>query len=149
MKNKDLYKRTVDILVQAYFNDTLIHGNCCACAVGNLIAANNGFTFIKKYFFEWRETNPEWPSIHLFRECKQIADPINYDQKKGMEQLLSTGYTIIETAAIEYSFEKATGNTKDERMFNGLMAVIEVLDKIHENTDTEITAESKQRFAKS
>lgn len=42
MKRPELYQKTVDILVKAYFDDTLQHGNCYACAVGNIIAGNCG-----------------------------------------------------------------------------------------------------------
>src|SRR5688572_25079170 len=47
MKNKPLYHKTVDILVQAYFDDTLVSGHQCGCAVGNLVAANMGIRLIK------------------------------------------------------------------------------------------------------
>ena len=37
---KATFSNSVDILVKAYFNDTLRHGNCLACAVGNLMQAS-------------------------------------------------------------------------------------------------------------
>ncbi len=58
MKNKSLYDKTVSILVDAYMNDTLQHGNCFACAVGNIVAANCD---VKTFTFSW--------SKHRRRSC--------------------------------------------------------------------------------
>jgi len=44
MKNKKLFDKTISILVNAYLKGTLIHGDSCACAVGNLIAGHNNYT---------------------------------------------------------------------------------------------------------
>lgn len=136
MKNPELYNRTVDILVQAYFNDTLRHGNCSACAVGNIIKANGGF---KGFFSNWAE-------VFMTVEGQQGICPENYEGDAKSE-IDSTGYAWQDLAKIEKSFESAKG-IKDEKMFNGLMAVIEVLDQIHENTDQEVTKVSKQKFVK-
>lgn len=40
MKNKELYQKSVDILLDAYNNRELAHGEPCGCAVGNLVRAN-------------------------------------------------------------------------------------------------------------
>ncbi len=51
--------------------------------------------------------------------------------------------------SIEHAFEYAPkGNSEDDYMFNGLMAVVDALDIIHENTDINITKEIKQKFVK-
>jgi hypothetical protein len=39
---KATFENSVDVLVKAYLNDTLEHGQCHACAVGNLICAETG-----------------------------------------------------------------------------------------------------------
>jgi hypothetical protein len=133
MKRTDLYNKTVNILVEAYFNDTLKHGNPCACAVGNLIAANKGIKIFENFMgeLEWFGVSPDW-WFH-----------------KNRIQAESTGYLHAEVLLIEKTFESAPmGQTEDEWMFNGLMAVIEVLDEIHENKDTEVTQKSKALFSK-
>lgn len=143
MKNEALYNKTVDILVQAYFNDTLQLGNPCGCAVGNLVAAANCYKYKELEMGIIEYGHGIWPSwYNLINE--------NYtqgDDREGERQISSTGYTLDEIFWIERSFE-FSGRFDGDTMFNGLMAVIEVLDIIHENTDTAITIKSKSLFQK-
>jgi hypothetical protein len=159
MKNEQLYKKTVDILVDAYFNDTLQNQNCYACAVGNIVAANIGMEFEKipdPYFVEkvvW--PNTEYPGAEGWAKvfCSTVPGyqrlSPDYYCGEAKRQIDSTGYSWHELAQIEKSFEIATkGRQGDVFMFNGLMAVIDVLDEIHENKDAEVSKESKARFNK-
>lgn len=149
MQNETLYNRTVDILVQAYFNDTLVHGNYCGCAVGNLVAANMGIEITKdslgrETFNGSLEEGEEWYNA--------ITTYAVYASEKGIQQIKSTGYSFDEITLIERTFEGHNcffGNEpRDEAMFNGLMAVIDVLDQIHGNTDATVTTSTKDRFVK-
>jgi len=150
MKNKQLYDKTVGILVDAYFNDTLKHNYCTACAAGNIVAANMGFAFTG---LAWRSENktyemPYWNHVFLTSTFRQRRCPKWYVGEAKL-QIDSTGYTWQELAKIEYAFETAQkGNSDDEWMFNGLMSVIDVLDIIHENTDTHVTTLYKSKFNK-
>lgn len=136
MINPELYQRTVDILVKAYFEDTLAHGSCTACAVGNIV--NYGKS--KK---TWR-----WSEVFFTGFMEQNVCSSNYKGQAKIE-IDSTGYKWKQLAKIEYAFETAPkGNSDDEWMFNGLMAVIDVLDEIHQNTDKEVTEVSKKKFEK-
>lgn len=161
MKRPELYHKTVGILVDAYFNDTLAHGNCHACAVGNMIAANKGYEVTPSkilnkndsHRFGWDNYNAYefLPGYYNSPLYPSWFTELSSDKKSSIaeSQIRATGYTSAELQLIELSFERATrGDTDDEWMFNGLMAVIDVLDKIHENNDTEITTHSKQRFQK-
>lgn len=161
MINESLYNKTVDILVQAYFDNTLEHQNCFACAIGNLICSANGFSFQKKGEYicmnhcvtlGWKEID-EWYNnsstgfqkiwAKFYRNPKEIHGEI----KESVEK---TGYCFDELLEIEKAFESVQNvNSDDEYMFNGLMAVIEVLDEIHQNKDEKITKETKQKFNKS
>ena len=159
MKNEQLYNKTIDILVQAYLNDTLAHGTFTACAVGNICAANMGTEVVKldgsRNKFKWANHHiapsmgSGWPLVFVTSEyCQRI----NMDEFAFLaeKQIKSTGYAVLELAQIEFAFETASkGNSSDEWMFNGLMAVIDVLDKIHDNTDTKLTHTTKLRFAQS
>lgn len=160
MRNPELYQKTVDILVAAYFNDTLQHNNCYACAVGNIVAANSGMKFradpssdrpiywdgYTPYSKRWRNDNgvpiaktPGWFAV--------LHPDTTGDKKQGESEVAASGYDSKDLGLIEYAFEAASrGYTPDEYMFNGLMAVIDVLDKIHGNTDAELTSQSKKRF---
>lgn len=150
MNRPELYQKTVDILVKAYFDDTLIHGDCYACAVGNIIAGNCGFTYgeneysvmhcdaLKKKGLSWNE----WLNYPNFF----IRDSQNMSAEER-DMVARTGYSFQELCSIESAFEDEV-DTKGDEMFNGLMAVVEALDKIHENTNEETTKQSKQKFNK-
>lgn len=153
MKNESLYRKTVDILYDAYFNDTLQHNNCFACAVGNLVATNMGFKFIKAprgHFYKGFIPNAIVWDIELDAMVEDTATYYcNYDilyskamPKRIINQIESTGYTIYQLSDIECAFESANRYTKsnDKDMFKGLVAVLEVLKEIHEveNNDTEV-----------
>ena len=135
MKRPELYKKTCDILYDAYFNDTLIHGTCFACAVSNIIASNLG----KKIWRPFKDLQnedmfyPIWDEV--FYTVKKRYQNINFDLYKGDVkcQIDASGYSVEDLAKIEYAFETAKYGGSDENyMFNGLCAVIEVLNKIHE-----------------
>lgn len=160
MKNKELYDKTVNILVDAYFNDTLEHGNCKACAVGNIVAANVGVKLVRRGFFLSKVEPESWEHNKISNTgiCTQYAMasgklnilPQNHETvfEIAKQQEVATGYTFKELGLIEEAFERVGGKSEDERMFNGLMAVIEVLDQIHENKDEQVTKSSKQKFVK-
>ena len=140
MNRPELYKRTVDILFQAYFKDELEHQNCYACAVGNLVAANMGYTMMTTkgdmIRFVWKDRIPFWDAV--FVSCgdnEQSRYPDNYKEEAKVE-IDSTGYRWRELAMIEESFEKAyTYEDNDEEMFNGLCNVLETLKQIHQVED--------------
>ena len=156
---KATFENSVNVLVKAYFNDTLQHGSCSACAVGNLIADSMGFTFEKMDrdidgFLMWDQYDhavnlcrPNWQLV--FQTSPRGNNRINETSYKGDSkiQIDSTGYTWRQLAIIEYKFERATGNTKDERMFNGLMAVVDVLAEIH-GVSLEVKESAKLQFVK-
>ncbi len=161
MKQELLYNKTVDILVQAYFNDTLEHGNYCGCAVGNIIAANCGIDLVKSGG-AFSEVHPKKiPDFSYNKDSRHLENPLHNgiwydfkDKNKALNDVVSkqvqmTGYSWEELLLIERAFEGVWNyTTDDERMFSGLMAVIECLDKIHENNDTAITQTSKLKFTK-
>jgi hypothetical protein len=140
MKKKTLYNKTVGILVDAYFNDTLQHQICQACAVGNLVAYYTNQKQEGKFYckdWSWSGVVRNYFPAGSNEKTIEIAN----------KQVAATGYTAIELLAIEKAFESSR-LTYPDPMFNGLMAVIDVLDKIHENTDTILTANTKLKFNK-
>lgn len=157
-KNLELYNKTVDILFQAYFDDTLVHGNCQACAVGNMVAANTGK---KVRRFEKGYKGVGWDCGWTVWQCVFMTDPGTLYQVKepafyvgeAKFQIDATGYYWEDLAAIEYAFETADkGQSEEDYMFNGLVAVLEVLKQIHEiddNTDQleRFTAHHKVRVS--
>jgi hypothetical protein len=156
MNRPEVYHKSVQILYDAYFNDTLRHLNCYACAVGNLIAGNNGWKFKKckpgsigrlqdinwgsapsAYCDEAGESSAAWYRVVGLRERSDT----------GELQVKSTGYSIREARNIEFAFEKAEKGLGDEGwMYNGLVAVLEVLKQIHEVTDEDLIQANHKRF---
>jgi hypothetical protein len=154
MKNKELYDKTISILVKAYLNDTLLNGFCSACAVGNIIAENNGLRISHRSLTMdcWINKSgdlisPIWNNVFI-TTLYQSRHP---EQYKGAtkKEIDSTGYTWEDLAKIEYVFETSGRKIQDrgERMYNGLMSVVEVLGQIHE-VEKETTEETKKLFVK-
>src|SRR5688500_1047662 len=107
MKNKELYERTVSILVQAYFNDTLRHDDCTACAVGNIVLASgvpkcNGEDVSENDYYN----NGAWKMVFYTSGRDQYAYPETLKEYPIIKKIISiTGYTWKQLAKIEFAFE--------------------------------------------
>lgn len=162
MKNKELFEKTISILVEAYLNGTLVKGNCQACAVGNIVAGNNDWNYITEDLveedFHWdcvphidmimgdwdieeiKYSYAQWYNVFGTFSQKPFTKPENYIGG-AKEQIDSTGYTWQELAEIEKAFEQSVD------MYSGLMNVVEVLGEIHQ-VDEKIIEENKLMFVK-
>lgn len=117
---KATFENSVDVLVSAYLHDELEHGDCAACAVGNLVKAQCG-TFDSSSF--------NWYDFAIVKRRNSAL----YSEKNiqfAKDQIKATGYTIKQIIAIENAFERAS--PCGDYMFNGLMAVVDVLADIHQ-----------------
>lgn len=155
MKNPELFHKTVGILVNAYMNDTLRHFNCCACAVGNIVAANCGIKYMKaenddrkKYGIVYDYFSGKYdPRIESWFEILMDKHSLS---ETCLSQIESTGYSIKEILKIEKAFEKANPSQHpevDTTGYLGLMSVLDTLMIIHEANEEEIT-EAKALFLK-
>ena len=156
MKNKELFEKTVNILVNAYLDDMLINRVSTKCAVGNLISANCKYSADKffgyNYFVDENDFyfKPEWTNVFitssnffgLIQSKKFKIDNYNGEAKR---QIDSTGYTPHELAQIENTFEKGCrfAKFKKNTIFNGLMKVLDILMVIHEANEEELTQTKK------
>lgn len=139
MNRPELFYKSVNILQKAYYNGTLEHGVCDACAVGNLISGN-GYVFddndifisswVTKIDKEIRKTVYKSPYI-LKEYCDITAN----------KQISSTGYSLLECAKIENAFE-SMDKDNDKDGFFGLCTVLDVLMEFHE-FDKELPAKEK------
>jgi hypothetical protein len=149
MKHPELYQKTVDILVQAYFEDLLQHSNCSACAVANIILASHNLKPVKIHggAIMWPISKLKFAGF----QSESWYDICRFNQKPSEYWIENnkTGYSWTQLSLIEKAFEWASrGDSGDKWMFNGLMAVIDALDEIHENKDCHITNETKGKFSK-
>jgi hypothetical protein len=144
------FNHTVNVLVQAYLKNELEHSKCSACAVGNIVAEAIGTKpgrhpdvprcFMNSYFDDGRQTL--WQAVFMTSDGKQSIDLDLYDFG-AKDRIDATGYSVIELASIEKAFELAPRpeiaspkhspeyTLNEEWMFNGLMAVVDVLAEIH------------------
>jgi hypothetical protein len=140
MTQKEKFNDTVSILVKAYLNETLVHGSCVACAVGNIIADKCGYKYVSvgslySPQLRWKDNVPQ-------RWIDGLSNVVQSDQT------IATGYTVKELSVIERAFECSSfGENDDEWMFNGLMNVVDVLAEIH-GIDLTEKEEAKTLFVK-
>jgi hypothetical protein len=154
------FDETVAILVKAYLDDTLLHGDCVACAVGNIVAAKKNLAIIRDPEhgdLVWSNLQrPVWFDIMVMGKVyeRRLIDDNMYEQ--SMREINYTGYTAEELARIEFAFETADADPEADFfapdndpiwMFNGLMAVVDVLAEIH-GIDLTTKEESKKLFVK-
>lgn len=131
MERQELFYKTIDILVKAFFAGTLNALDCRACAVGNILG--HGCWSGSKYN---TETNT-WTKkpIYFYIPAKN-----------------NSGYSNKELAEIEYSFitgcsYESVMDMTDEANFNGLMSVVDTLIDIHKGTEKQ-KQEAKLMFVK-
>ena len=138
---------TVNVLVKAYLNDRLEHGDCRACAVGNIVEDAGFYRAYNMNISEGCNSVWKW----LFYTCgrKQISGSNDPEKQRiACETIKATGYTVEEMMKIEFAFETAPyGRNEDQWMFNGLMAVVDVLAEIH-GIDLTAKEEAKKLFVK-
>jgi hypothetical protein len=153
MRNdKVMFYNSVSVLVTAFLNDTLQHGNCHTCAVGNFVAAANNFKYENHKIYKYKKVYnggrlPAWQEVFMTIDDDQFVDLKKY-RGEAKEQIDSTGYTYEELAKIEYAFETADrGYLSEDHMFNGLMSCVDVLAEIH-NIDLSVREEAKLLFKK-
>jgi hypothetical protein len=141
---KQLFDETIAILVQAYINETLRHNDCSACAVGNIVSSriNAEEPWCPSWYSRY---HPNGFGLYFENQSKEM----------GEKEIAATGYSPNDILKIEYAFESCerpeeceiTDDSNEEWMFNGLMAVVDVLIKIHELGETE-KQEAKAMFVK-
>lgn len=168
---KATFDHSVNVLVKAYLDGTLLHGNCYTCAVGNLVADGLKCGFVQggaKGNLRWDNNMPYpgddsrinlvgWGAVFSTdrygsswdnrggRKVQRI-NTNNLEAPLAKQQIESTGYHWTDLARIEKAFESVDKRKKD-RMFNGLMAVVDVLAEIH-NIDLTAKESAKKLFVK-
>jgi hypothetical protein len=166
------FNHTVNVLVKAFFEETLVHANCYACAVGNIVADSIGTKVVKvrnelhDITWENREPypalggtfEPGWGAVFSTSDdwddytdkstkVQSIDEKYLLSSPRARFHIDSTGYTWQELARIEFAFENVKGSTETKRMFKGLMKVVDVLADIH-GIDLKAKEEAKLLFVK-
>lgn len=143
LTNKKKFEHSVNILLKAFLNNTLSHQDCGACAVGNLMSHELGrpLTTIEK------SMGYGWATVFFTPHSKmQILHPERLHNEIPKRLINVTGYHWTDLAKIEFAFESCdNGESLEDKMFNGLMAVVDVLAEIHE-IDLTTVKETKELF---
>jgi hypothetical protein len=142
---KPTFDHSVNDLVNAYLKDELNHMSCRACAVANLMSARG---------VEFGRRADAWLKL-ISNTCRGDSWWMSDEERtEAIRQVNSTGYTIEELNRIEIAFEAHSflmsnneNLTEDQRMLDGLMAVVSVLAEIH-GVDLEAKEEAKKLFVK-
>lgn len=130
------FNQAIDKLVTAFFNETLMKGECDKCAVGNIVG------------------NRYWSDVFLTSLGLQRKKNLNVANseivRRGVDHIRKTGYSVDEMARIEFTFEQNTTYTtkcleeaeisRDDLIqdqFNGLCAVVELLCEMEGITDAQ------------
>lgn len=131
------FNESVSILVKAYLNDTLEHGNPCACAVGNLVASSCQITYMLDLYSGLTWDDERWPKWFFSPSSKEAQ--VEYD---------AVGYSVNDIMRIEHAFESGRNeNCRDDDGWHGLMNVVSVLASIH-GVDLETTEAARKMFVK-
>lgn len=140
-------------------NNTLVNKDACCCAVGNLVASNCGYEIqrhplFSQMFLSWfnpstnKYLNPSWPLVFFTSRDTAIQKmKLERYTDEAKIQIDSTGYSVSDLAQIEHAFEMGCKENKfNDEILSGLMAVVDVLDTIHENTDETIIEKITTNF---
>lgn len=132
------FQNTLSILVTAYLNNTLVQGHPCGCGCGNIIAGVNNFKVISNGDNETARWEGAYGSGFDWYEVIAPGKTFKGNRELGLIQIHSTGYTIEDFRKIESAFEDVNkldngqyAPPTEESIFNGLMAVVDVLAEIH------------------
>jgi hypothetical protein len=141
------FNHTVNVLVQAFLNETLVHKKCSACAVGNIIIGN-GINLYDNMGAPEQFLETSWLRFIKRNQKRDYEGYRPEHEQPARIQIESTGYEWFELAKIESAFESAGINSEpEEKMFNSLMAVVDVLAEIH-GIDLTAKEEAKKLFVK-
>ena len=127
---KQTYENAVNILLDAYNNETLFHGDCEYCAVGNILGTS-----------KWNED---------FTTCFGVQEVYYFFNNRDYfkHYYHSKGFTREELMKIEYAFERSIYDTPEgyyyyERenvkkgQYIGLCAVLKVMAEMVEDEEIE------------
>ena len=143
----ETYENGVNILITAYRNGTLFHGNCEACAVGNLLGGEGLWQFVIGV-------------TSLSKGSSLVHQVDKYYLDKGKDLIDKSPYTVDEITAIERAFELSIFNMFDNRperhhfviyhpkkaQYIGLCAVLDVMAEMIEDKPTTDTSQSKEEL---
>lgn len=133
MKTPERFDRAIKALVKGFFNETLIATDTCACAVGNIVAYGAKIVLKKESYIFGLDGKPLMQRYYNGYDVAAWFIAIHHGiiTESALENSRDSGYSFDELRQIEEAFMiNRDGSTDTERIFNGLIAVVEVLCEI-------------------
>lgn len=140
MNNEKLYQETVDIILDAYNNKQLVHGDQCGCFIGNIVKKRYDVKPYKGNSIE-HAWSPDWFEVLYIKKNgnkhfdKHLDEHLS--EKEGLKQIKATGYSIDEIIQLEWAFEKEESEEEkldngDISQYQGMKAALKKLAEIHD-----------------
>ena len=160
MNRKELYQKTVDLLLDAYNDGKLEHGLCTRCAVGNICGGREDWAY--DFATISKDVQEKTTVLFLRSELDALYEKVGY----SMDELAKIEFAfensiyntereskIYDKRTVNFGYEEADynyyywayTNNKKKGQFIGLCAVLDVLKEIHEAPIKEVT-ENKIRL---
>ncbi len=123
------FNYTVGVLINAYLSDKLKRGYCGLCAVGNILNGRTEWSVL--FCTDSYGKQRRGQELHDYIKF-MTPEEIDLKSTCALIDIGRSGYTVDELAEVEFAFETAPiGSSLDDSIFNGLVAAIDALAKIH------------------
>ena|SRR5690606_5590736 len=126
------FNYTVGVLINAYLSGKLERGYCGLCAVGNILNGRTEWSVL--FCTDSHGKQRRGQELYGYLPAMQLVTPEEYAVAStcALIDIRRSGYTVDELAEVEFAFETAPkGSSLDDSIFNGLVAAIDALAKIH------------------
>lgn len=147
-------QKAIDIFLDSLNSNTLQHGTCTACAVGNLVAAGCGVQLFNRSDFIIADNDvfitpygsidiTDWANLFItsdngVQEKRELSRFTPSDQKRLQALIDTTGFTIDELAEIEYTFETVARHTGVIFALEAVVKVMMSFDEVDQSTVKEV-----------
>ena len=120
-------KEAIDIFLDAINNGTLVKGDPCGCAVGNLLAGAQGITLTKEPYLKGVKIKPDYNGDWYDMGCRLLKlmaekTEFTHQQLLKIERTFENNTSITHTVYNEYTKEEIRAD-----QIKGLEAVIELM----------------------
>ena len=168
MEKLALYKRTVEVLGHAYQNNTLELSNAYADVIGTLVAAGLGYEIKSalppgetggKETTVWMNNGTVvpypnytdgkingWLAVFAYHADDSLFIRKELFRGKALKQIHATGYKATELLQILHAFRSQDSGIREDRIYYGLIKVLDTLEKIHFITDKSLVENNIARF---
>jgi len=162
---KPQYNETVEVLVQAYENNKLELSNAYADVIGTLVAAalgyeiklvlsdtsgkeslvwmNNGMVLPYPNYSDGKING--WLAVFFYHADNTLFIKKECLRGEALKQIHATGYKATELLQILEAFRSQDCGLREDRIYYGLIKVLDTLEKIHLISDKDLVENNISR----